>query len=88
MHTSLEASPYRCIKLPGDVGCAKDEHAFAVFAYSVHLHEHFCFYAAGGFGLAFATRPAESVDFVYKNDAGFVFTGHVEELFHQSVVRC
>jgi hypothetical protein len=90
MHASLKSSPYRRVELPGDVGCAEDEHAFGVLAYAVHLYEHFGFYAPRGFGFAFTAGTAERVDFVDEDDAGFVFAGHVEQLFYQPmhISRC
>jgi hypothetical protein len=85
MHSPLESSPYRCVELPGDVRCAKDEYAFGVAAHAVHLDEKFGFDASGGFGFAFASWSAEGVDFVDEDDAGFVLTGEIEELLDESV---
>ena len=82
MDSSLKSSPYCRIELPGNVCSAKNEDTFRVAAYTVHLDEELCFYAAGSFRLAFATRSAESVDFVDENDGGFIFAGHVEELLY------
>ena len=82
MHAPLEAAADSGVQLPGNVGGTKDEHAFGVFAYSVHLDEELSFDAPGRFALAFAARTAESVDFVDEDDGGFVFAGEVEELFY------
>ena len=82
MHSSLEASPYRRIELPGNVCRAQDEHAFGVATYTVHLYEELGLDTSGGFGLAFAAGAAEGVDLVDEDDAGFVFAGEVEELLY------
>ena len=82
MYSPLEPSSDCGVKLPGDVGCAKDKDASRVTAYAIHLDEEFGFYAPRGFGLAFATGAAEGVDFVDEDDGRFVFAGHVEELLY------
>ena len=80
VYSALESSPNGRVELPGDVCGAEDEHAPAILADAVHLHEHLCFYAARGFGFAFAAGAAQGVDLVDEDDGGFVFAGHVEEL--------
>jgi hypothetical protein len=77
----LETAADGAVELPGDVGGAEDQHALAVAADAVHLHEQLGLDASGGFGFAFTARAAERVDFVDEDDRGTVFAGKVEELF-------
>lgn len=84
MHTPLEAPTNRIIELPRDIRGAEDEDALGILAYAVHLHQHLCFDAAGGFGLAFVAGAAQGVDFVDEDDRGLVLAGHGEELLYQS----
>jgi hypothetical protein len=64
--------------LPGDIGSAENEHAFAVATDTVHLYQQFGFDTSGGFRFTFSTRTAERIDFVDEDDRGSILTCEVK----------
>lgn len=86
VYSPLETTTNGSIELPGDIRRAKNEDTSGVLAYTVHLHEKFGFDAARCFGLAFPAWAAESIDLVDEDDGWLVFTGHVEQLLHQTTI--
>jgi hypothetical protein len=68
VYSPLETAANGGIELPGDIGCAKNQHALAVLPHSVHLHQHFGFYPPRRFGFTFTSGAAKSVDLVDEDD--------------------
>ena len=86
VYSPLEAAADGGVELPRDVGGAQDEHALAVLAHAVHLHQHLGLYPPRGLRLALAAGPAQGVDLVDEDDGGLVLAGHGEELLHETVL--
>lgn len=75
------------IEGPRDVGRAEDEHAGLVVPDAVHLDEELGLDSPRRFRLAFASRAAERVDLVDKDDRGGVFSCHRKKLLDEPVRR-
>lgn len=70
--------------MPWNIGSAQNQHTCRVVAHAVDLNEELGFDTSASFRFTLPSSPSERVNLVDKDDGGFLFTRHGEELFNES----